>query len=140
MHLRFPDFITPHVFSFELVGLSFALTWYAVSYIVGIICAWYLLASIAKKQYLWPNNESPFTVKNIDDLATYLILGIIIGGRLGYVFFYNPNFYLNHPVKVLFLWEGGMSFHGGFLGVVTGALYFAVKNKKSLLALSLIHI
>ena len=135
MHNRFPDFLTPYVFSFEFLGLSFALTWYALSYIVGIICAWYLLASIARKKDLWINSQSPFSSQNIEDLATYLIFGIIIGGRLGYVFFYNPEFYLNYPIKVLYLWEGGMSFHGGFLGVVLGASYFAIKNKKSLLAM-----
>ena len=135
MLTRFPDFLTPYVFSFEFLGFSFALTWYALSYIVGIICAWYILASTARKQNLWINSQSPFSSQNIEDLTTYLILGIIIGGRLGYVIFYNPQFYLNHPIKVLYLWEGGMSFHGGFLGVVLGASYFAIKNKKSLLAM-----
>ena len=135
MYARFPDFLTPYLFSFEFLGFHFALTWYALSYIVGIICAWYLLVLITKKHRLWANDESPFTPQNVEDLMTYLILGIILGGRLGYVIFYNPHFYFNHPIKVLYLWEGGMSFHGGFLGVVLGALYFALKNKKPLLAM-----
>ncbi len=132
MHTKFPDFLTPNVFSFELLGFNFALTWYALSYIFGIIFAWYILASISKKSHLWTNNNSPLTPKNIEDLMTFLILGIIIGGRLGYVIFYNPAFYLDHPIKILYLWEGGMSFHGGFIGVVLGALYFSLKNKISL--------
>ena len=134
MYIRFPDFLNPNVFTLNIFGLNFSLTWYSLSYIFGIICAWYLIALITKKKSLW-DGESPLSSQNIEDLMTYLILGIILGGRLGYVFFYNPEFYLNAPIKVLYLWEGGMSFHGGFLGVITGALYYSLKNKKSLLSM-----
>ena len=133
--MRFPDFIKPNIFDFELFGVTFALTWYALSYILGIAIAWFILLRLIGKQNLWRSNKSPFTPKNIDDLATFLILGIIVGGRLGYVIFYNPSFYFNNPMKILFLWEGGMSFHGGFLGVVFGGLYFSIKNKISVLSM-----
>ena len=135
MYFRFPEFLTPYVFSLEIFGFNFALTWYALSYIFGIICAWYILNSASKKSLLWSNNKSPLTPTNVEDLTTYLILGIILGGRLGYVLFYNPYYYLSNPIKVLYLWEGGMSFHGGFLGVVLGALYFSLKRNKSLLGM-----
>ena len=135
MYASFPDFLTPNLFSFELFGFHFALTWYALSYITGIICAWYILTLISKKHRLWVSDKSPFTPQNIENLTTYLILGIIVGGRLGYVIFYNPQFYFNNPFKILYLWEGGMSFHGGFLGVVLGALFFSIKNNKPLLAM-----
>ena len=131
MYFRFPEFMTPYVFSLEIFGFNFALTWYALSYIIGIICAWYILNLISKKPHLWSNNKSPLTPTSVEDLTTYLILGIILGGRLGYVIFYNPYYYLSNPINVLYLWEGGMSFHGGFLGVVLGALYFALKRNKS---------
>lgn len=135
MYPRFPEILTPYVFSFEMLGFNFALTWYALSYIFGIISAWYILNIVSKKPNLWINNKSPLTTSNVEDLMTYLILGIILGGRFGYVLFYNPYYYINNPIKVLYLWEGGMSFHGGFLGVVLGGLYFALKKNKSLLAM-----
>ena len=132
MHLRFPEFLKPNAFSFEIFNFSLSLTWYSLSYIFGIICAWYLIYSIAKKQSLWPD-RSPLNTQNVEDLMTYLILGIILGGRIGYVLFYNPEFYLNSPIQILYIWEGGMSFHGGFIGVVLGALYYSIRNTKSIL-------
>ena len=98
------------------------------TYIVGIICAWYLLVLIAKKHRLWANDESPFTPQNIEDLMTYLILGIILGGRLGYVLFYNLNFYLNNLLDIFKIWQGRRSFHGGLIGIIIVSIWFAKKN------------
>ena len=132
MYFRFPDFLKPNAFSFEIFNFSLAISWYSLSYIFGIICAWYIIYALAKKETLWPE-KSPLKTQNVEDLMTYLILGIILGGRMGYVLFYNPEFYLNSPIRILYLWEGGMSFHGGFLGVVFGALYYSIRNRKSIL-------
>tara|TARA_A100001011_G_C14093579_1_gene749683 strand:- start:31 stop:933 length:903 start_codon:yes stop_codon:yes gene_type:complete len=134
MHFRFPDFLKPNAFTFEILDFNLSITWYSLSYILGIICAWFLIYYIAKKKSLW-NGESPLSTQNIEDLMTYLILGIILGGRMGYVLFYNPEFYWSSPIRVLYLWEGGMSFHGGFLGVMLGGLYYSIRNKKPLLSM-----
>ena len=134
MYFRFPNFLNPNAISFEIFGISLSLTWYSLSYIFGIICAWYLIYSIAKNKSI-SDGKSLLNPKNVEDLMTYLILGIILGGRIGYVLIYNPEFYWNSPVRILYLWEGGMSFHGGFLGVVLGALYYSIRNKKSILSM-----
>ena len=132
MYLRFPDFLNPNALSFRIFDINLSLTWYSLSYIFGIICAWYLIYSLTKKQSLW-REKSPFNTKDVEDLMTYLILGIILGGRMGYVLFYNPSFYISSPISILYLWEGGMSFHGGFIGVVLGAMYYCIRNKISIL-------
>ena len=132
MYLRFPDFLNPNALSFRIFDINLSLTWYSLSYIFGIICAWYLIYSLTKKQSLW-SEKSPLKTKDVEDLMTYLILGIILGGRMGYVLFYNPSFYISSPISIFYLWEGGMSFHGGFIGVVLGALYYCIRNKISIL-------
>ena len=132
MYLRFPDFLNPNALSFRIFDINLSLTWYSLSYIFGIICAWYLIYSLTKKQSLW-HEKSPLNTKDVEDLMTYLILGIILGGRMGYVLFYNPSFYISSPISIFYLWEGGMSFHGGFIGVVLGALYYCIRNKISIL-------
>ncbi len=98
---------------------SLEIRWYSLSYIVGIIVGWYL----AKRFFISKNIYNKF-----DDYVTYLIIGLIIGGRLGYVLFYNFNFYINNPVDILKLWQGGMSFHGGVLGIIIASFLFAKKN------------
>ena len=98
---------------------SLEIRWYSLSYIAGIIVGWYL----AKRFFISKNIHNKF-----DDYVTYLIIGLIIGGRLGYVLFYNFNFYINNPVDILKLWQGGMSFHGGVLGIIIASFLFAKKN------------
>ena len=111
--------------NFDPVALeifSLEIRWYSLAYIFGIIFGWIL----AKKLFI-QNIE----IKNkFDDYLTYLIIGIILGGRVGYVFIYNFNFYLNNPLDIFKIWEGGMSFHGGLIGIVLASIIFAKKISK----------
>ena len=101
----------------------FTLRWYSLAYLAGIIFAyWHTMREIK-------TSGSPLAQRHDDDLFFYCTLGVILGGRLGYVLFYKPGFYIEHPLAALTLWEGGMSFHGGLLGVVAAILLFAMRNK-----------
>lgn len=124
--IQFPP-ISPEIFSIDLFGFDFALRWYALAYIVGILIGWRLALMAVKAARLWPNNESPMTPAQVEDLLTSVILGVIVGGRLGYVVFYQPAYYLAHPLESFMIWQGGMSFHGGFLGVIAAGLYFCAR-------------
>lgn len=118
--ISFPH-LSSEVFSISLFGMEFALRWYALAYIAGILIAWRLAVTAVKRPALWPASGAPMTPKQIEDLLTWIILGVILGGRLGFVLFYQPAYYLTHPVEIVMVWQGGMSFHGGFLGVVIAA-------------------
>ena len=101
----------------------FDLRWYSLAYLAGIFIGyWYLLKLLAKP-------GAPMARRHADDLVFYAALGIILGGRIGYVLFYNLGYYAQHPVDVLKLWDGGMSFHGGLVGTVLGILYLSWKQK-----------
>ena len=100
--------------------LSFEIRWYSLAYIAGIVIGWLLCKNIFIKK---SNINEKF-----DDYITYLIIGIIIGGRLGYVAFYNFNFYINNILDIFKIWEGGMSFHGGLIGIIIASIFFAKKN------------
>ncbi len=102
---------------------SLEIRWYSLAYIAGILLGWL----IAKKLFL-KNSEIN---KNFDDYITYLIIGIILGGRIGYVLFYNFEFYINNLLDILKVWEGGMSFHGGVIGIVIATILFAKKNNQN---------
>jgi phosphatidylglycerol:prolipoprotein diacylglycerol transferase len=99
--------------------------WYALAYIGGIVAGWLLARAYARRDALWGGGRSPVAPEALDDLFVWMALGIVIGGRLGYVLFYQPAYYLNHPLEALALWHGGMSFHGGFLGSVVALVLFA---------------
>ena len=99
--------------------LSLEIRWYSLSYIIGILIGWYL----AKKFFISKNIYHRF-----DDYITFVIIGLILGGRFGYILFYNLNFYVNNPFDILKLWQGGMSFHGGVLGIIIASIIFAKKN------------
>lgn len=102
----------------------FALRWYALAYIVGIILAWRYMRSLVLNDRLWNGAKRPSPLE-LDDFVLWGTLGIIIGGRLGYVLFYNPAYYLSNPGEALAVWSGGMSFHGGFAGTVIAMILFA---------------
>jgi len=125
--IQFPN-ISPEIFSITFQGFEFSLRWYAVSYIAGFIAAIYVMRFFLKRDYLWRYRTAPMEVEQIDSFITYLILGVIIGGRVGYVLFYNLPFFLDNPVSIVRIWEGGMSFHGGFLGVVIAVYCFCKFN------------
>ncbi len=114
--------------------MHIALRWYALAYIVGILLAWRIAYRAVSRADLWPNNTAPMIPTAIEDLVTYCILGIILGGRLGFVLFYQPSYYLANPNEIYQVWLGGMSFHGGFLGVVIGAFLFFRKTKTPILS------
>ncbi len=102
---------------------SFEIRWYSLAYIVGILLGWFF----SKKFFI-----SELKVREkFDDYLTYLILGLIIGGRLGYVVFYNFEFYINNLLDILKIWQGGMSFHGGVIGIIIASYLFAKKNSQS---------
>jgi len=125
--LPFPD-ISPEIFALDLFGIHLALRWYALAYIVGILIGWRLAVAAVRRPGLWPAATPPMTQAQLESLLTWVILGIIAGGRLGYVILYQPAFYLAHPAQIPALWQGGMSFHGGFVGVVLTILIFARRN------------
>ena len=136
--LTFPN-LSPELFSFTIGGMSFALRWYALAYIAGILIAWWLAVRAVRRPALWPAGTPPMTPKQIEDLLTWIILGVILGGRLGFVLFYQPAYYLQNPMEILRVWEGGMSFHGGMIGVIVGAwLYTARQGVPRLAAADLI--
>ncbi|MBM3631242.1 MAG: prolipoprotein diacylglyceryl transferase [Alphaproteobacteria bacterium] len=99
--------------------LSFEVRWYSLAYIVGILLGWIL----SKKIFI----QKSYLKEKFDDYITYLILGIIIGGRLGYVIFYNFDYYLNNLTDIYKIWEGGMSFHGGVIGIIVASILYSKK-------------
>ena len=130
--IPFPP-ISPVIFEISLGGLTFALRWYALAYIAGLLIAWGLMRKVLSTPRLW--QDAPLTAEQLERLMTWVILGVILGGRLGYVLFYQPQFYFAHPGMILRVWEGGMSFHGGFLGVVVAAMLFCWREKIAMLRL-----
>ena len=107
------DPVAIHIFSLEI-------KWYSLAYIIGILLGWIL----SKRFFI----SDPKIKEKFDDFVTYIILGIIIGGRLGYVFIYNPDYYLNNLIDIFKIWHGGMSFHGGLIGVIIVSIVFSKKN------------
>lgn len=123
MSIPFPE-ISPEIFAIDLFGFHLALRWYALAYIAGLLIGWQLVLRAIRMPRLWPGGTPPLTPEQLDRLLTWIILGVVIGGRLGFVLFYQPGYYLSHPAEILKVYEGGMSFHGGFLGVAVAGLIF----------------
>ncbi|WP_434288503.1 prolipoprotein diacylglyceryl transferase [Celeribacter sp. SCSIO 80788] len=132
--LNFPD-LSPILFEINLGPVHFALHWYALAYIGGFLIGWFLILRALRATRLWAAETPPLTKPEFEDLLTWLILGVIVGGRLGYVLFYKPGYYLSHPIEIPMVWQGGMAFHGGFLGVIVAALLWGLRHKKPLLSL-----
>ncbi|WP_323778212.1 prolipoprotein diacylglyceryl transferase [Leisingera sp.] len=126
--IHFPD-LSPEIFSISLGTFEFALRWYALAYIAGIIIAWRLAAAALRRPALWPAQQPPMKPEQVEDLLTWIILGVILGGRLGFVLFYQPAYYLAHPAEILKIWQGGMAFHGGLIGVVLATLIYAARHR-----------
>ena len=103
--------------------------WYSLAYIFGILIGWWLGKKIILKKF--NNLNFKFNVEEFDNLVTYLIISLIVGGRLGYILFYNLEYYLLNPLNILKVWEGGMSFHGALLGIIVGTFLFGLKKKIS---------
>jgi len=117
---EYPDLLSPVALSI----LGFDIRWYSLSYIFGFLYFYWF----SKKNLKLFNLNS----KTFEDLFFYNFLGIIIGGRLGYIFFYNINYYFSNPLSIIKIWEGGMSFHGAFIGCLLSVIYFINKHKISL--------
>ncbi len=124
MALKFPD-IDPTIISFGPIGIS----WYSLSYVCGVLLGWMYINRLIE------NNQRSITKQHMDDFVSWAIIGIIIGGRLGHVLFYEPDRYLADPVSILKTYEGGMSFHGGILGYMMAAFLFYKKHKIILMEL-----
>jgi len=105
--------------AFQIISLE--IRWYSLAYIIGILLGWaYCKKKLIKDQHI---------LNLFDDYITYLIIGVILGGRLGYTLFYNLRYYLENPFEILMVWNGGMSFHGGLIGVIIATLLFSRKHK-----------
>ena len=128
--LPFPN-IDPILVSFEVMGRTLAVHWYAISYIAGFLCALSWMRFEVSRVGLWKDNTAPLTKNKIEDVITWMIIGTILGGRLGYVLFYQFDAFLLDPLRIIRVWEGGMSFHGGFIGVITAALLYCRKTKSN---------
>ena len=114
------------VHNFDSVLIDFGIVqirWYSLAYVVGILAGWWYGKILIKKQIQDTNQK--IYLDNFDDLIGYLIIGVIVGGRLGYVIFYNPTFYFENTSEILKLWNGGMSFHGGLVGVILATYIFS---------------
>jgi phosphatidylglycerol:prolipoprotein diacylglycerol transferase len=123
--------------SFDPIAISlgpFAIRWYALAYIGGIVLGWLYARALVKNETLW-GGPAPISLLQLDDFILWVTLGIILGGRTGYVLFYNLPFFIEHPAAIFKLWEGGMSFHGGFLGCVVAVMAFARRNGIPILSL-----
>ena len=112
----------------------FSVRWYALAYIVGIIAGWFYARAIISSERLW-GGPAPFTVIDFDDFVIWITLGIILGGRIGYVLFYNLPHFAENPIEILQLWNGGMSFHGGVLGCIVAIVLFAMRRGIRVLSL-----
>jgi len=129
LFLQFPDFDP------VLVHIGpFAIRWYALAYIVGILLGWLYARAIIRTERFW-GGPAPMTVADYDDFIVWVTLGIILGGRIGYVTFYSPGYFSQHPLEMLQLWKGGMSFHGGFTGCVVAVVLFAKARGVPMLSL-----
>ena len=136
-----PLFVIPFpAFDPVLVHIGpFAIRWYALAYIAGILLGWVYARALIRNEKLWGGNSStkmaPLTVTDFDDFILWVTLGIILGGRIGYVLFYNLPFFASHPLEIFQLWNGGMSFHGGFTGCVLAVVLFARSRGLPILSL-----
>jgi phosphatidylglycerol:prolipoprotein diacylglycerol transferase len=122
---------------FDPIAISIgpiAIRWYALAYIAGIVLGWIYARSLLKNEKLW-DGPPPLSLAQLDDFILWVTVGIIVGGRTGYVLFYNLPFFIQHPAEIFELWKGGMSFHGGFMGCVVAVMWFARVNGISILSL-----
>ena len=136
--MQFPEF-DPVLFSIGPLDIR----WYALAYVAGIVLGWWYCARLVKANTLWQPAKPPVTTLQLDDLVLWITLGIILGGRFGYALFYQPQLYgqlftgadWGERLALLRLWDGGMSFHGGLIGVSLAIVWFARRNKVRLLSL-----
>ena len=113
--------------------IFFEIRWYSLAYIFGVLIGWWLAKKIIILRI--KNKDIIFDIRLFDDLISYIVISIILGGRIGYVIFYNFFYYLNNPIDIFKIWEGGMSFHGALIGIIIGTYLFSIKRKLPFLIL-----
>lgn len=118
--ISYPE-IDPVLFSIGPVAVH----WYGLAYVVGILLGWQYGRMIVRRDHLWPHNKAPLSLLDFDDFLMWAALGIVAGGRIGYILFYDLGAVIANPIRALEIWNGGMSFHGGFLGVFLAMILFA---------------
>lgn len=124
--IPFPQ-ISPEIFTIHLFGMDFSLRWYALAYLVGLILGWRILVGLMRRPRLW-GDGAPMRPEQVEELLTWVIAGVVLGGRLGFVLFYEREYYMANPGQILQIWQGGMSFHGGFLGVVIASWIYCRRH------------
>ena len=102
-----------------------AVKWYGLAYVAGLLLGRYYVKALLQQGRLWPSEKRPFTPDKVDDLLLFMTVGVLLGGRLGYVLFYQPQFFLTHPLEIVAVWNGGMSFHGALLASIVAVVLFA---------------
>ena len=102
-----------------------AVKWYGLAYVAGLLLGRFYIKALLQQGRLWPSQKRPFTPERVDDLLLYMTVGVLLGGRLGYVLFYQPRHFLTHPLEIVAVWNGGMSFHGALLGSIVAIVLFA---------------
>ena len=118
--------------SIDPVALSIgplSIRWYGLYYMVGLILGWMYVRYVLRDVNLWQNKTPPLKITQVDDLLVYMALAVILGGRLGYVLFYEPDIYWANPIEIFKVWKGGMSFHGAIVGSIIGITLFALRTK-----------
>lgn len=121
--IPFPEF-DPVAFSLGPLTVK----WYGLAYLAGLLIGWWYVRRLLRETRLWRSDTPPFSVEKVDDLLLYMTLGVVVGGRLGYVFLYEPSSYLSQPLEIFAIWKGGMSFHGALVGTGVAAWAFARRN------------
>jgi phosphatidylglycerol---prolipoprotein diacylglyceryl transferase len=121
--IPFPD-LNP--VAFELGPL--AVKWYGLAYLSGLLLGWVYVKWLLKQDHLWPFGKAPFSLPKADDLLLYMTIGVLLGGRMGYVLFYEPAHFFAHPMDIPQVWHGGMAFHGALLGSILAIVLFAYHN------------
>jgi phosphatidylglycerol:prolipoprotein diacylglycerol transferase len=122
-----PNFNPYALGPFHPFGWTIGIRWYALAYITGIVLGWVYAVRLVKNQRLWGDRGPPVETRQLDDLVLWLTMGVILGGRFGYVLFYGSSQaeFWEHPLNILKIWDGGMSFHGGFIGVAVAVILYA---------------
>lgn len=133
--LPFPP-LSPEIFSIDVGGFSFALRWYALAYIAGLLIGLWIVRQALARPGLWLMQTPPMTAAQAEALLSWVVIGVVLGGRTGFVLFYQPAYFLSHPMDILKIWQGGMSFHGGLLGVVLACGIFCWRNRLPPLSLA----
>jgi phosphatidylglycerol:prolipoprotein diacylglycerol transferase len=126
----FPE-IDPVIIGFGPV----AVRWYGLAYFVGLLLGWWYVRRLVSDERLWGGRPAPMTLRDVDDFLLWATVGVILGGRLGNVFFYDPLPYLRDPLAILRVWEGGMAFHGGLIGTIVAMILFALRRRIPMLSL-----